>query len=72
MVELLLRRKELSVGVIAKVMGLSYTATSRHLGAIANVDILEKRQEGLTVYYRVGDATTSMLRDVIQLIRRQS
>ena len=68
--QLLLKRRELSVGTIAKAMELSYTATSKHLGAMANVDVVEKRQEGLTVYYRISENTSPLLRSVFQLIRQ--
>jgi DNA-binding transcriptional ArsR family regulator len=67
-VQLLLKRKELSVGTIAAAMKLSITATSQHLNALANADILEKRQEGLTVYYSVSHTPDHAVKGVLNLM----
>ena len=68
MVQLLLKRKELSVGAIASTMKLSITATSRHLTALANIDMLEKRQESLTVYYRIAQHAEPEIRTMLRLL----
>lgn len=67
-VKLLQERKELSVGTIARYIHLSATSTSKHLIALTNVDVLEKRQERLVVYYRVAEKPDSPVRDVCKLI----
>lgn len=47
--------KEASVGQIAGVIKLSMHATSRHLSNLYSVNILEKEQRGLEVWYRLAD-----------------
>lgn len=43
-----------SVGDVASEIGLSFKATSRHLGVLTNAGILEKEQEGLTMWHRIS------------------
>ena len=69
-IALLIRRPELSVSTIARAIELSITATSRHLNALANVDLLDRRQESLTVYYRITDSLTPYTKSIIDLVRR--
>lgn len=70
MVQLLLTRKELSVGTLAGAMKLSITATSKHLALLANADVLDKRQESLMVYYRISDQPLPHIRSILDLLRR--
>lgn len=70
-VQLLLDRRELSVGTIATYLKLSITATSKHLGALANIDLLERRQVNTVVYYRINQELPSDARMVVQLIAKQ-
>ncbi len=44
-------KKRASVGEIASAIGLSFKATSKHLGILYSVGFLEKEQESLTVFY---------------------
>ena len=53
-VKLLTTEKELPVAEIARRIKLSFTSTSKHLGILGRLDILEKRQESLSVYYRLA------------------
>jgi DNA-binding transcriptional ArsR family regulator len=71
-VQLLLKRKELSVGAIAGNIELSMTATSQHLNALANADVLEKRQQGLTMYYRIVDSPTPSVAAALRPMRERS
>ncbi len=43
--------KEATVGEVAEKIGLSFKATSKHLAVLYGVDILEKEQRGLEVWY---------------------
>ena len=53
-IRLLFKRKELPVADIAESIGLSFKPTSKHVNILHHVDILERRQESLTVYYRLA------------------
>lgn len=48
------KRREATVGEIAEHIKLSFTSTSKHLNTLARTDILDKRQQGLEVYYFLG------------------
>ncbi len=63
-IRLLGRKKEVSVADIARGINLSFTATSKHLGILRQLDILDRRQESLTVYYRLA----SPLPPVVKLL----
>jgi len=54
-VRLLHKKGEVSVADIAGYIDLSFTSTSKHLGILRQLDILDRRQESLTVYYRLAD-----------------
>lgn len=45
------KEKEARVTEIAAAIKLSFKATSRHLNQLAGVEILEKEQRGLEVFY---------------------
>lgn len=53
-IAILKKRKEATVGNIADSIKLSFTSTSKHLNMLARVDILDKRQQGLEVFYFLG------------------
>ena len=67
-VRMLLERKEMSVGTIAKVLKLALPATSRHLYALSQADFLESRQEGLTIFYRITDSPDTRIRTILKLM----
>ena len=50
---LLCRHKELSVGEIAEVIGVSISAISHTLRKLKNADIVESRREFRNVYYKL-------------------
>jgi DNA-binding transcriptional ArsR family regulator len=72
MVELLLKRREASLSTVASTIELSLTAACRHLNALANMDILDKRQEGLIVYYRIAENPPKHVKDIIGVISARS
>ena len=67
-IRLLARERELSVADVAERIKLSFTATSKHLGILRQLDILDRRQEGLTVYYRLADSLPLIVKLLIQTI----
>lgn len=42
------------VGDIAGEIGISFKATSKHLGMLFNADIIERDQKGLEMWYRLS------------------
>jgi len=57
-----------SVGDIASEIKLSFKATSRHLSILANAGILEKEQEGLTVWHWMSKRKHQAAANVIKLL----
>ncbi|OGZ53321.1 MAG: hypothetical protein A3B25_03740 [Candidatus Ryanbacteria bacterium RIFCSPLOWO2_01_FULL_48_26] len=53
-IKLLAKRKELPVADISREINLSFTSTSKHLAILRQLDILDRRQESLMVYYRLA------------------
>jgi DNA-binding transcriptional ArsR family regulator len=47
-------KREASVSEIARHIRLSVRSTSRHLGRMDTVEILEKNQRGLFVFYKIS------------------
>lgn len=50
---LLCRHKELSVGEIAGLVGVSISAVSRTLGKLKEAEVVTKRRDFRTVYYKL-------------------
>ena len=55
-VNLLRKRRGLTVNGIAETIRLSLTATSRHLNMLERAGFLEKEQRSLEVYYRIAES----------------
>ncbi|MDP2703650.1 MAG: metalloregulator ArsR/SmtB family transcription factor [bacterium] len=53
-VKYLKKHGEARVGEIAKELKLSFKATSKHLGILRAVDILEREQRSLEMWYKVS------------------
>jgi len=64
-VAFLKKRREATVGDIAEEIKLSFTSTSRHLNILARTDILDKRQQGLEVYYSIGRRIPPAVKSVL-------
>ena len=67
-IKLLHKEKELPVAEIARRIKLSFTSTSKHLGFLRQLDILDRRQESLTVFYRLADEPPIILNQVLLTI----
>ncbi|OGY99407.1 MAG: hypothetical protein A2945_00945 [Candidatus Liptonbacteria bacterium RIFCSPLOWO2_01_FULL_52_25] len=67
-IQLLSKKKELPVAEIAREIHLSFTSTSKHLGMLRQLDILDRRQESLTVYYRLASPLPPVVRLVLATI----
>ena len=59
---------EAAVGDIATAIKLSLKATSKHLVILHNVDILEREQRSLLMYYRLADSLPKLARSIIHYL----
>ncbi|MDO8581752.1 MAG: metalloregulator ArsR/SmtB family transcription factor [bacterium] len=64
-IKYLKENSEATVGDIADAIHLSFKATSKHLGILSAVDIVDKDQRGLQMYYQLNKVTDSILRALI-------
>ena len=62
------KEREASVGEIADEIVLSFNATSKHLAILTNVDILEKEQRALQVYYRISGNLIEPVRATLSIL----
>lgn len=67
-IKYLKENSEATVGDIADAIRLSFKATSKHLGILSAVDIVDKDQRGLQMYYRLNKITNPMLRTLISIL----
>jgi len=59
---------EAPVGEIADQIKLSFKSISRHLSVLASVDILEKDQRSLQVFYRVADNQKPVVSKILSIL----
>ena len=59
---------EATVGDIAEKIKLSFKATSRHLSILSAVDVLEKDQKSLHVFYRLAVSQSPSAKHIISLL----
>ena len=67
-IQLLTKEEELPVAEIARRIKLSFTSTSKHLGLLHRLDILDRRQKSLTVFYRISADIPSVAKQVLVTI----
>lgn len=67
-IRLLSKNKEMSVADIAAKINLSFTSASKHLQILHQLDILDRRQESLVVYYRLANPLPSVVKQLISTI----
>ena len=59
-----LRGRELCVGCLADILGISESAVSQHLRILRNLHMVRAHKEGRLVYYALNDAHIETLLDV--------
>ena len=59
---------EASVGEIASEINLSLKATSKHLKILDAVDIVEKEQRSLQIYYRLSKEQTPVAKIILTFL----
>ena len=64
-VRLLNKKEELPVSKISEEISLSFTSTSKHLNLLHKLDILDRRQENLVVYYRLSSNLPYIVKQVL-------
>lgn len=62
------KRREASVRQIADEIRLSIKATSKHMGILAAVDMLEKEQRSLNVFYSLALKLKPEVKRIIELL----
>jgi len=67
-IDLLRKGNEKSVGEIADNIKLSFRATSKHLSVLMNVDILEKEQRSLQMFYSLNKNAPSMVKQLLRIL----
>ena len=60
--------REAPVAEIAHEISLSFKATSKHLGILAAVDIIESNKRSLQAFYRLSISQKSVVRSVLKLL----
>ena len=62
------KNQEANVGSIAKSIGLSFKATSRHLAILTAIDVLEKEQRSTLVYYKISNSVGRFVKHIISTL----
>ncbi len=62
------RKPKVSVSEIARMISLSFRATSRHLRMLATLNILEYEQKGLKIFYSLNAVQRPEIKQVISLL----
>ncbi|MDE2001104.1 MAG: winged helix-turn-helix transcriptional regulator [Patescibacteria group bacterium] len=60
--------KEASVTDIAHAIHLSFKATSKHLGILASLDIIDREQRSLQMFYRLANSQPSPVKSILLLL----
>jgi len=62
----LLRKKELSVGELTELAGISQSGVSQHLAILKGQDIVRARRVGSRIYYSLSDKRIGSAFDIIR------
>ncbi|MBI2582773.1 winged helix-turn-helix transcriptional regulator [Candidatus Azambacteria bacterium] len=62
------KHREAPVKEVAGAIRLSFKATSKHLNILAGVDILEKDQRSLQMFYRLAPTQKPGIKHIIYLL----
>lgn len=66
--KILKKRKRISMGNMAKEIKLSFRSTSKHFSILYAVDLVEKEQDGLTMYYSLSPKLHKIASTILSLI----
>lgn len=62
------QNKEAPVAEIAEAINLSFKATSKHLGVLAAIDIVERDQRSLQMFYCLASNQKPAVRYILNLL----
>ena len=62
------KQMEASVAEIATEIRLSFKATSKHLNILAGIDMLEKEQRSLNMFYRLSSSQRSIVQRILSYL----
>ena len=65
---LLHKEKEMDVGEIANNIKLSFRATSKHLLILTNVDILEREQRSVQMFYSLNKNAPDIIKRLLKIL----
>jgi len=65
-IKYLKKTKEAMVGDIADEIKISFKATSKHLGLLFNVDVVEKEQRSLQMWYRLSSDQPNIVKYILE------
>ena len=68
MLKILKKRKRISMGNMAKEIKLSFRSTSKHFSILYAIGLVEKEQDGLTVYYSLSPKLHKIVTCVLSII----
>ena len=61
-------KKEASVADVSENINLSFKATSKHLNILAAIDVIEKDQRSLQVFYSLSAAPKPVIQRLISIL----
>ena len=64
--EYLVKEKEANVGDIATYLNLSFKSTSRHLAVLRGVDLVDRDQRGLEIFYRLSKDVPEVVKQIMR------
>ena len=67
-IQVLRKRRKENVGEIARAINLSFKATSKHLNVLAAVDIVDKEQRSLQMWYSLAPTLPEAAKRIIHLL----
>lgn len=68
----LMRKDELPVGALCRRLQLGQSSVSKHLAILRQVGLVQTRQQGTTVFYRIQDRSIfEVLRPVSVILRKK-
>jgi DNA-binding transcriptional ArsR family regulator len=67
-VQLIQKRKEISVGDVAREIRVSIKATSKHLALLSGVGVLDKEQRGTNMFYRLASDMPDPARKILSFL----
>ena len=66
--KLLKEKKEMSVGMLAEELRISFKATSRHLRILFTAGIVDREQRSLEVFHRISQAPGDPISRIVSML----